>query len=144
MPRYRKKPVVVDAAQWREPGDHPAVFLYTSSAEAGVVDFDSTCCKQCGVAMFVHGWIETLEGKHIVCPGDYVITGVKGEHYPCKPDIFAETYERADRVATLREVARTHLKNVLRELGGNKTKAAEVLGIDRRTLYRKLQREQIT
>jgi hypothetical protein len=39
------------------------------------------------------GWIFTLEGGHIVTPGDYIITGVKGEHYPCKPDIFALTYE---------------------------------------------------
>ena len=40
-----------------------------------------------------HGWIDTLEGGHIVCPGDWIITGVKGEHYPCKPDIFEMTYE---------------------------------------------------
>lgn len=37
-------------------------------------------------------WIDTLEG-HIVCPGDWIITGVKGERYPCKPDIFKMTYE---------------------------------------------------
>ena len=40
-----------------------------------------------------HGWIDTLEGGHIVCPGDWIITGVKGERYSCKPDIFAATYE---------------------------------------------------
>ena len=38
-----------------------------------------------------HGWIDTLEGGHIVCPADWIITGVKGEHYPCKPDIFEAT-----------------------------------------------------
>jgi hypothetical protein len=43
-----------------------------------------------------HGWIETLEGGHIVCPGDYIITGIKGEHYPCKPDIFEATYEKVE------------------------------------------------
>lgn len=43
--------------------------------------------------MHDHGWIDTLEGGHIVCPGDFIITGVKGERYPCKPDIFAATYE---------------------------------------------------
>jgi hypothetical protein len=43
--------------------------------------------------MHDHGWIDTLEGGHIVCPGDYIITGVNGEHYPCKPDIFWRTYE---------------------------------------------------
>jgi hypothetical protein len=46
--------------------------------------------------MHWHGWIETLEGGHIVCPGDYIITGVKGERYPCKPDIFEATYEKVE------------------------------------------------
>lgn len=45
--------------------------------------------------MHEHGWIDTLEGGHIVCPGDWIITGVNGERYPCKPDIFAKTYEDA-------------------------------------------------
>lgn len=52
-----------------------------------------TACRHCGQTMHVHGWIDTKEGGHIVCPGDWVITGVKGEFYPRKPDIFAETYE---------------------------------------------------
>ncbi len=47
----------------------------------------------CVRLMHDHGWIDTLEGGHIVCPGDWIITGVKGERYPCKPDIFAATYE---------------------------------------------------
>ena len=38
-------------------------------------------------------YIETLEGMHKANPGDYIITGVNGEQYPCKPDIFEETYE---------------------------------------------------
>ncbi len=41
--------------------------------------------------------IDTLEGKHEVTPGDWIITGVKGERYPCKPDIFEMTYEVADK-----------------------------------------------
>jgi len=40
--------------------------------------------------------IDTLEGPHYVIPGDWIITGVKGEHYPCKPDIFEMTYERVE------------------------------------------------
>jgi hypothetical protein len=52
-------------------------------------------CDHCGDIMRNHGWIDTLEGGHIVCPGDWIITGVKGEHYPCKPDIFEMTYEPA-------------------------------------------------
>ena len=42
------------------------------------------------------GWIDTLEGGHIVCPGDWIITGIKKEKYPCKPDVFAATYEPAE------------------------------------------------
>lgn len=42
-----------------------------------------------------YGLIETLEGRMTVTPGDWIITGVKGEHYPCKPDIFEATYEPA-------------------------------------------------
>ena len=52
-----------------------------------------TLCEHCGRNMHNHGWIDTLEGGHIVCPGDFVIKGVKGEYYPCKPDIFEMTYE---------------------------------------------------
>jgi hypothetical protein len=44
------------------------------------------------------GYVKTLEGGHIVTPGDWIIKGVKGEFYPCKPDIFAATYEPADEV----------------------------------------------
>jgi len=42
-----------------------------------------------------HGWIDTtiIEGGHTVCPGDWIITDADGRHYPCKPDIFAQTYE---------------------------------------------------
>jgi hypothetical protein len=52
-----------------------------------------TACKHCGRTMHIHGWIDTKEGGHIVCPGDWIITGVQGERYPCKPDIFIATYE---------------------------------------------------
>jgi len=71
MAKYRKKPVVIEATQWFKMGDHPAV----RSSHGG------------------YGSIDTLEGVHTVTPGDYIITGVKGEHYPCKPDIFEMTYE---------------------------------------------------
>jgi hypothetical protein len=43
--------------------------------------------------MVDHGWIDTLEGGHTVCPHDWIITGVTGEKYPCKPHIFEATYE---------------------------------------------------
>ena len=50
-------------------------------------------CENCGRIMHEHGWIDTLEGGHIVCPGDWIITGVAGERYPCKPVIFQQTYD---------------------------------------------------
>ena len=73
--KFRKKPVVIEATQWFSMGDHPAV---RKQFAPGV------------------GCIDTLEGAFIVMPGDWIITGVKGEHYPCKPDIFEMTYESAD------------------------------------------------
>jgi hypothetical protein len=83
MARYRKKPVVIEAVQWFKHGDHPAVL----PAPLQPID---------GYVTGVNGWIQTLEGGHIVTPGDWIITGVKGEHYPCKPDIFAATYDVAE------------------------------------------------
>lgn len=110
MAKYRKKPVVIDATQWFENGDHPndGDEWFTSGPFLGTLkegklvryfrrpDVDGQSeCRHCGKIMHVHGWIDTLEGGHIVCPGDFVITGVQGEHYPCKPDIFEATYEMA-------------------------------------------------
>lgn len=108
--KYRKKPVVIDATQWNKNGDHPldnSMRPYEDTErfpseprEGAIVRYfrnpawnGDEPCKHCGVIMHEHGWIDTLEGGHIVCPGDFIITGVKGEFYPCKPDIFAATYE---------------------------------------------------
>lgn len=120
--KYRKKPVVIDATQWFKSGDHPEDYaLPTMGLEGGElrefsgdhrrenrwegsvvryfrrpdIDGDSKC-RNCGVRMHEHGWIDTKEGGHIVCPGDFIITGVAGERYPCKPDIFAATYDVAE------------------------------------------------
>lgn len=121
MPQFRKKPVVIEATQWFKNGDHPHDYSRTHQGlEGGVLrdfspaerksngwegdivryyrhpDVDAQkACEHCGQIMHLHGWIDTLEGGHIVCPGDFVITGVRGENYPCKPDIFAATYEPA-------------------------------------------------
>lgn len=42
-------------------------------------------------------YIQTLEGVMHAAPGDWIITGIRGEQYPCKPDVFERTYERADK-----------------------------------------------
>ena len=96
MPKYRKKPVVVEAVQW------PGFVDKKLSTELGVTR--RPCdesewhdkCQWCGFDKFCHGEIPTLEGDHIVCPKDWIITGVKDEKYPCKPDIFAATYEEVN------------------------------------------------
>ena len=118
-PKYRKKPVVIEATQWFQNGDHPDDACYLISptgrdyqyahnpapfmSEGKVVRYfrrpdvpADRICKECGGFMQVHGWIDTKEGGHIVCPSDWIITGVKGERYPCKPDIFAATYEAVE------------------------------------------------
>jgi hypothetical protein len=85
--KYRKKPVVIEATQWFKHGDHPEVQPYGEST-IDMYPIYAEC-----------GWIKTLESgaqMHHVIPGDWIITGIQGEHYPCKPDIFAATYEPAD------------------------------------------------
>lgn len=106
--KFRKKPVVIEAHRWVKNGDHPedGAERFASGEFAGeliegkVVRYfrhpsfpGRSPCGHCGNAMHIHGWIDTLEGGHIVCPGDWIIKGVKGEFYPCKPDIFEATYE---------------------------------------------------
>lgn len=92
MRRYRKKPVIIHAAQWLRPGDlEEIVEPYRCPRRDG-----DQPCKHCGRLKEDHGWIRTLEGGHIVCPGDYIIRGVEGEHYPCKPQIFEATYETVE------------------------------------------------
>jgi hypothetical protein len=82
MAKFRRRPIVIDAIQWFKLGDHPSVKPY--AGQLGAVS---------GAGPY--GWVPTLEGGHIVTPGDWIITGVQGELYPCKPDIFAATYEPA-------------------------------------------------
>ena len=85
MAKYRKKPVIIEAEQfdpqkqpWPEgvkPWPHPKGYQPRDMS---------------------WGYIETLEGDHHVMAGDWIITGVAGERYPCKPDIFAKTYEQVE------------------------------------------------
>ena len=88
MSKYRKKPIIVDAEQWwpdklktplpHEPDSLGVLWLYDARGQVS------------------RGQIETLEGNHEVTIGDWIITGIKGEKYPCKPDIFEATYESAN------------------------------------------------
>lgn len=101
MARFIKKPVAIEAYQWDRVSD------YVEGKERDVdyyrtPDLDGKDeCKHCGNTMHSHGWIDTLEGGHIVCPKDWIITGVRGEKYPCKPNIFKETYYTEHEYASL-------------------------------------------
>ena len=86
--RYLKKPAIVEAHQWLENGNH-GVSTYGEPDEFT----RGHSCPRCGHKVYEHGLLETLEGGYSICPGDWIITGVKGKRYPCKPDIFEEDYE---------------------------------------------------
>ena len=94
--KFRKKPIVIEAFQWirHELGkpENDTVRYFRRPNIGG-----EELCTVCDVRMHEHGWIDTLEDGHRVCPNDWIITGVQGEIYPCKPDIFEATYEAVDR-----------------------------------------------
>ena len=82
MTKFRKKPVVIEALLW---------------TGGNLDDVMAFCCGDAtyeqmasGVAAVI---IKTLEGQHVASVGDWIIKGVNGEFYPCKPDIFEKTYE---------------------------------------------------
>lgn len=80
--KFRKKPVVIEAIQWT--GDNSSEVLRFMFPD---IEPDATASVET---------IQTLEGKLHVTVGDWIIRGVKGELYPCKPDIFAATYEPSE------------------------------------------------
>ncbi len=78
--KFRKKPIVIEAEQFfPESGEWP------DGVRRHLHDSEND-----------HYYIRTLEGEHIVTPGDWIITGIKGEKYPCKPDIFEATYDAVE------------------------------------------------
>ncbi|MFD8088628.1 hypothetical protein [Streptomyces malaysiensis] len=102
MARYRKKPVEIDAMHFAgSTAETHAVYLWIESNTLGsfepmdVIEGRAPYPAS-GVSIDPRDGrmiISTLEGLHWVDVGDYVIRGVQGEFYPCKPDIFAATYE---------------------------------------------------
>lgn len=97
--RYRKKPVEIDAVQFN--GNQMVddtmqpMFDLSFVAPDWLVDAMGKNEGEEGAAFCDGGYfrIVTLEGEHLARPDDWIIRGVKGELYPCKPDIFAATYE---------------------------------------------------
>lgn len=80
MTKYRKKPVVIEAV------------LYSGENGQEIGLFVGEADRNEGNQFLIH----TLEGTLAADPGDYIIRGVQGEFYPCKPDIFEQTYERVE------------------------------------------------
>ena len=88
--RYRKKPVEVEAIQWDGINLSEIKDFVGESLICKIYD----CAWEVNEApVIVELQIRTLEGNMSVSIGDYVIKGVQGEFYPCKPDIFEQTYE---------------------------------------------------
>jgi len=80
--KYRKRPISVEAEQWFPGKEVEGVAVRGEVWEDG--------------SHHTGAYIRTLEGFMQVSPGDYIITGVKGEKYPCKPDIFEMSYEQVE------------------------------------------------
>jgi hypothetical protein len=82
--RYRKKPLVIEAIQWTGENLREIVYKFPNCFGGSVVHHPEELL------------IETLEGDEIVSIGDYIIRGIKGEYYPCREDIFKESYEAVE------------------------------------------------
>ena len=120
MPKYRKKPVVIEAVQFKEIGRTPCKYGdHVEYNTTEISNFMNDIVKMHtfpgerpeGLSVLV---INTLEGEMQASVGDYIIKGVKGEFYPCKPDIFDATYEPVDSAkATLYGSMEANRKEIL-------------------------------
>lgn len=88
--KYRKKPVVINACPWNPVAP---IMMYPDWLKSALDERKVEVVFDDDEAYLL---IHTLEGDHYASPGDYIIQGVAGELYPCKPDIFARTYEPAE------------------------------------------------
>lgn len=82
--KYRKKPIIIEAIQW----------LGNNKKEIADFAGESANFEVANEKQLFNLSIQTLEGNMIASAGDYIIKGVNGEFYPCKPDIFEKTYEK--------------------------------------------------
>ena len=93
MAKYRKKPVEIEAIQWTGDNDEEIEnFIIGTSYYFTNTSFGSATIAI--VSRFLV--IKTLEGEIAASIDDYIIKGVNGEYYPCKPDIFEKTYEKVE------------------------------------------------
>jgi hypothetical protein len=92
--KFRKKPVVIEAIQWTGTNASEMRDFITVPHRVEIEDEPEPHARRFLV-------IHTLEGDMAATPGDWIIKGVKGEFYPCKPDIFAATYEGSEESVPL-------------------------------------------
>lgn len=85
--KYRKKPVEVEAFKWTGFPNKLGLSWMVDAILDGVVEYSGSSDDL---------KINTLEGTVTACVGDFIIKGVNGEVYPCKPDIFEKTYEAVE------------------------------------------------
>lgn len=88
LKRWRKKPVSIEAVQLG-PDTRKAILDWIAEKDGQALEIRSSSLGGPTGSILIH----TLEGDHRADPGDWIIRGVKGEFYPCKPDIFEATYE---------------------------------------------------
>jgi len=88
--KYRRKPVILEAIQWT--GDNTDEVLDFGQGKIKCKQY-KYCPNGKDIIYDKELYIETLEGKLRASKGDYIIKGVKGEFYPCKPDVFEKIYE---------------------------------------------------
>ena len=92
MAKFRKRPVIIEAVQWL--GDNTDEILLFLESDLSEFAKGSGRHYRIDKSRVAGGLIiKTLEGEHLASPGDWIIKGVEGEYYPCKPDIFKSTYE---------------------------------------------------
>lgn len=91
--KFRKKPVVIEAWEWDQTPEKLGELMMIRGFSNAWLGHNTSASKK----VITNLRIKTLEGHHNVSDGDWIIKGVKGEFYPCKPDIFAMTYELAEQ-----------------------------------------------
>jgi hypothetical protein len=92
MAQYRKKPVIIEAVQYNNL-NRVEIEKFVGKKLHQELETETAYLAGKGSPKFSL-IIETLEGNHKAMPNDYIIKGIKGEFYPCKPDIFEATYEK--------------------------------------------------
>lgn len=89
--KYRKRPIVIEAFKWTggPEQDEDPTWIVQAIASGKITFYEPGTPR-----VLMH--IQTLEGLMVADRGDFIIRGIKGEIYPCKPDIFEASYERAE------------------------------------------------